>query len=990
MDFIKLGLDVSSFNKSKQDRLIKFIELFEKLEKFDGKIFNPMIGSGINEFNNSIRETNSMLNTLSKNINSVKSSYSGFSTQSANFASAVKKAKEEQDKLTQSVNNTSSAASNLSKNASSSASSLSSIGKSLSTGLGYLRTIAYILPGIGIAGIFNVIGDSVLSFANQLGIAESENEKLSKSINESIGIVNDLEKAYSTLADAAIKYVNVISGADDTFFQSFDSKSQQFYDNISSEKQARGFDKNILFADKLLELGKKINNFREANGMNGWLFDSGKSISDFTSEIEKSVSVMSSYKQNIDYYSNLLSYKGKSGVDNPDADRYSKSELETMIKDNQKLLDLEKSKYDKNIEIVKEYRSIESSIRQEENKKKKFEEDQQRLKDLETAKSEISLNIEKNNYILKSDKSSYYEKLSALRNNFLNEKNKIIAEDSDVQNNLSNTRIEKDLSTFKSNNKISELRIKQKEAEDKLYEEYRQRHLKAISDIDKAELEKLAEKNQRIFNDERQNLEDRLDSLSKYVSQKQEIQRIEFNKDKEAAKLKAGGAVPKEEMEALVKQRDEQISNINASSQEKAYNIVNTYFQLQLNRLKDFNRLQERENKDLYAKELTELNKSYENKIFRLRRYYASRELLDDKYSVSGLEASIVDDKQELKRIRESLSEQESLMKDYSDEVRKSLLEIESLKESNDEKAKSDADKKYDIAVGKEKALSDAIVQMKKTEQIAKEKLDEDELKLAKRKYEILERFQKEHNSNIKKLEEALLNIVKEAGDKYYERQINRIALNKQSTDEQYGYEIDAIRNSTLESEDKFAKETQLKEQQRELDREFDLQKRKMEYEKAIFDRDITIAKILWNTQESISAALTIPPPLGEILAVERAALGAAEIAAVMIASIPSYADGVDFHEGGYARYGEAGAEVVKEPGKSPYLVLEETIGYLPRGTQVVPVSDIPDFNITSNQKDGWEQFKWLAKKLKPKETNIVNNINVYSSFTRFRDKILR
>ena len=92
MDFIKLGLDVSSFNKSKQDRLLKFIELFEKLEKFDGKIFNPMIGSGINEFNNSIRETNSMLNALSKNINSVKSSYSGLSSQSASFASAVRRA----------------------------------------------------------------------------------------------------------------------------------------------------------------------------------------------------------------------------------------------------------------------------------------------------------------------------------------------------------------------------------------------------------------------------------------------------------------------------------------------------------------------------------------------------------------------------------------------------------------------------------------------------------------------------------------------------------------------------------------------------------------------------------------------------------------------------------------------------------------------------------------------------------------------------------
>lgn len=41
------------------------------------------------------------------------------------------------------------------------AGSLANVGRSLTKGLGYLRTLAYVLPGIGIAGIFNVIIDGV-------------------------------------------------------------------------------------------------------------------------------------------------------------------------------------------------------------------------------------------------------------------------------------------------------------------------------------------------------------------------------------------------------------------------------------------------------------------------------------------------------------------------------------------------------------------------------------------------------------------------------------------------------------------------------------------------------------------------------------------------------------------------------------------------------------------------------------------------------------
>jgi hypothetical protein len=64
-----------------------------------------------------------------------------------------------------------------------------------------------------------------------------------------------------------------------------------------------------------------------------------------------------------------------------------------------------------------------------------------------------------------------------------------------------------------------------------------------------------------------------------------------------------------------------------------------------------------------------------------------------------------------------------------------------------------------------------------------------------------------------------------------------------------------------------------------------------------------------------------------------------AQLAAAIATPIPKYEKGTKGrpHKGGLAEVGEKRPEVIKEPGKNPYIVSKPTILDLPKGTEVIP-----------------------------------------------------
>jgi hypothetical protein len=83
--------------------------------------------------------------------------------------------------------------------------------------------------------------------------------------------------------------------------------------------------------------------------------------------------------------------------------------------------------------------------------------------------------------------------------------------------------------------------------------------------------------------------------------------------------------------------------------------------------------------------------------------------------------------------------------------------------------------------------------------------------------------------------------------------------------------------------------------------------------------------------------------------------------------------------------------EVVKEPGKQARLVMTETISYLPKGTDIIPVKESPVFEekIADN---GWEQTLYLAKEIRKSKTERKSSttiIKIDLGFENYKKRIL-
>lgn len=165
--------------------------------------------------------------------------------------------------------------------------------------------------------------------------------------------------------------------------------------------------------------------------------------------------------------------------------------------------------------------------------------------------------------------------------------------------------------------------------------------------------------------------------------------------------------------------------------------------------------------------------------------------------------------------------------------------------------------------------------------------------------------------------------------DDQYDHEKNRIQEKINLLETAKNTEIAGIAASSMSAQEKAAQIAVIeKKAAAEKAAMIKLQKEE-DIKKAKFDKAAALLKI--------SAAIGIDIATGNWGA---AALGAIQLAVVAAKEIPKYADGTEDHKGGLAIFGEAGAEMVHEPNKAPYLVDKATMGYLPAHTKVRPLLD--------------------------------------------------
>lgn len=1033
-DILSFGLDVSSFDAKKKKTLNEFIELFNKLSEYDGKKISPIALPGLADFNKSVKETTSSLDALNKKLQSVTTSSANVSSANGKVVSsnstvvsstnkvitkyeeleALLKKQDLQYKnlvLSQGKNSAAAKAMALELNNTAStivkierASDIASKGgvdklsRGLTHGLSLLRTMAYILPGLGIAGIFNIAGEAILNTFHAMGLFTNEVEK-----------TIDREKSFNSILSEQIGLFEELIKLSKDYSNSFDNyslrKLEENYGNIKAiggNKKSQYEAEASINSESLLQASRELvfnrTDGRESRQRGDNNIPNDKEIKEALDRQkyyqDEQIKLIEKTKQRIASIRTQLETSDNTtflGFGTGDTDKLKKE-----LDKEKSVIDAAKAGLAESKRIVNSYNSALQKSYEDALSFAKYLSDERRKQEKHNAQERIETEKQANESILKSELEFQDRKLSALKKNLEANKRSNIVDENFVLKNNSSSDEDKDIATQKRIESNKRLEIKYAEDVFKVKQEFYQRLIKAQLGIDKSYLEAEAIKNEKIFNDDNKSLEQRLFAYKRYISIKQKIEDEEnaVGMLRGASSSTGKTSLTKEEKEEIQSKTNERKISIQANTEREIYNIVSSSLDKELKLIKNANSLEYDENNKAYLKELIQLNDLHKNKLLSIKQYNSERKLLEDKYKISGLDQKISRDEEDVFRLQQNIRKNFSRKIDSDRSLK--LAEVGVLFANFGIGDKIQADKNYSTQLGKNKAINDSILKAQKELDDALITLDKDKVKRAEinlqKEIDKEQKYLRKRADNLRAaqiVESAIFDAVKTYGDAIYDERLKQLEAHKALINEGLNAEISAIEKSSLSQKNKIALDIQLNAQKEANDKNAALAERKLKREQAQFDKTIAAGKIIANTAIAVTANLSSP-----ILAAAYAAAGAIELATVMATPIP-YKDGTpkDGHPGGLAKYGEAGPEIVKEPYKSPYLVTKETISFLPKGTDVIPIRKSPFFETVSTEDTSWEQTMFLANTIRKNSKEVKNvfrpKIYVDTSFTNYKKSIL-
>lgn len=214
------------------------------------------------------------------------------------------------------------------------------------------------------------------------------------------------------------------------------------------------------------------------------------------------------------------------------------------------------------------------------------------------------------------------------------------------------------------------------------------------------------------------------------------------------------------------------------------------------------------------------------------------------------------------------------------------------------------------------------------------------------------EKESKEDKKRVKGLESDLRDInravntitsaINELGSARFEQMQAALESEKNAIEKNAALELERINNSTLSEKEKADQIIILEARKQAQIEENDRKRRKLEQERARFERLNSIASIISGTALAVVNALgdkATPGPLRIVLAAAIGALGAAQLARAIATPIPKYKHGTGYHKGGLAVVGDGGKSerVILPSGEQFDTPSKSTLVNLPRGSKVLP-----------------------------------------------------
>jgi len=593
--------------------------------------------------------------------------------------------------------------------------------------------------------------------------------------------------------------------------------------------------------------------------------------------------------------------------------------------------------YDMQFKIVDEFSRTFNQVNEKRNELATFLESEKTKNIMDNITNEANMQIAKNEVVLNSEASTEKQRLAALQSNF-SERKKIIQAELDyakkqpgAYNADGSATSETKKAILKANAETLDATIQLQDKTFQVKEDYRKRNLAADSSILKSQLAIQDEFAKNLLARETASIEDRLSAQKQLIADQEtaETDRYKMAIDKKGLTDK--------EVEALEKEHQTNLALIKIRGTVSTIELVR---KLTLEAIQRDGNTVETASLEALTKDYNALADNLEKKLITLKEFNQQKRIIDQNYTDQSLNT-------QLDAIDKVIEAEKKADKDITALLKQREAIVNNIAKNRLSKAEDDAKIQKDI----DKAIWDA------AKQLAFETLD------------------------------AIQVMVTAT----YDNEIARLQELQKAKDEYYSTEIDNIKNSSLSEEEKIRRTKVLEAEAAQQRKKIDAEIKQENIKKAQAEREFQIFKIIGNTAIGITSALSSTPP-NPVLAAIIGAIGAVQLAKTIATPIPKYADGTSNHPGGLAIYGEAGPEVVKEPGKDAYLVNQATLSALPKGTKVTPMDQINQvmmetmlksqgrFMNSDSYDSSWDVARWQTNRLEKalaKNAKRSNRVNV-------------
>lgn len=835
--------------------------------------------------------------------------------------------------------------------------STANLGRSFTHAFGQLRQLAYILPGIGLAGIFNLAFEALAKliseldlFNSVLSVSEMKQKALkdafastdySKAIESTEKLAANLDLAKGGFADSN----SVIDEYNNTIGKTFG-----YVDNLNDAQ--KGFIDN---SDKYI---KAI--YLEA-AANAVLADSSKFAAEMAVANQKIRNDIEDAQNNKFTLSGFL--KGGFNAEHSQSENAAK-----RVADDKKELDENNKKIDESyknsLQAIENFYKDRNAII---GKKGSAGGDVNGISDIAKLRNDVeNAALEHRKLVaqnlINNDKLSYATRIQATKDYYAASKgiadnNEKLATDGIKLSGEQKKKIEEDYS-----NQLLQLQINR----DNQLTTLREKQYKQDQEILKNNIQKQKDLFKSVIDDPNQSFSAKKVALEVFNARSLELIKVNLAEEtKEAGKNAESKKIAQQNFDkATLQQANDTAAQKLKILKEELQKEITLSKQSQQDQLYDLQR-----GANIALQALTDVKDDKENALAVKR----SKNLIKEKDF--NKQILLLNDQFNIDRIAQELTVQQTTQA-IQEGQRDSVLirsKQDGASASDLAKIKADADKDID-------ATKNKIAGLKRDAKNADTKYKIDDSKGGK------DDFKREFAQD-SALAARAVDLAQQAEDAHYQHQIDLLEEKKALIDETAKAQIDGVNNSILSEADKARKVNIINAQAAQQKSKIDAQERKAKTDQARFDKEAGIAKIIISTAVAVVEALP-----NVVLAAVVGALGAAELAVAVSTPLPKFATGTHNSPEGFAHVGERGPELRIDPsGQMSLTPGTDTITYLEKGTQIIPNHMIrPEkLNYTGGQQVPWREVIAAIGRNKPEAQKRpviriqVNNDSLVKQMTR-------